>query len=262
MAVALLAGIGLQLAIPQLLRQFIDLALAGEETRNLLIYGLLFLGVALIQQALRLVATWLSAEVGWSATNQMREDLSRHCLQLDMHFHHRHTPGAMIERIDGDVTSLSNFFSQFVVHILGNSLLTIGILALLMKESVAAGSSLTVFTIISFAILFQLRKIAIPVTVKQRAASSHLFGFLEEKMSAIEDIRANGGGLFVMRRFYESNHRFFHTTRKAWMTRTVLWLVIVAVLFYWEHYRPRLQQQFVSSGHHFRWHRGLILFLY
>lgn len=231
MAVALLGGIGFQLAVPQLLRQFIDAALEGTPASELTQLGGLFLLVALTHQALALTATWLSANVGWSATNRMREDMTTHCLDLDMSFHHRHTPGEMIERIDGDITSLSNFFSQFIVHIIGNLILTAGILVFLFRESLLVGSVLTVFTVLSFALLFQMRRIAVPAMVRQRAASSHLFGFMEEKMSAIEDIRANGGGDFVMRRFYEANHEFFHTTRTSWMLRVVVWMTIMGILF-------------------------------
>lgn len=249
MALALLGGIGFQLWIPQLLRDFIDTALGGAETTVLFQLGLVFLGVSLLHQTLSMTATWLSAKVGWTATNQMREDLARHCLHLDMRFHHRHTPGELIERIDGDVTNLSNFFSQFVVHIFGNVILTIGILYFLFRESMATGASLLLFTILSMALLFQLRRIAVPATVKQREASANLFGFMEEKISALDDIRANGGGPFLMRRFYEINHHFFHTTRKAWMTRAVLWLVIVSLLYIGNIIALAFSNQLFQAGH-------------
>jgi len=38
-------------------------------------------------------------------------------------FHTALTPGELTERIDADVTALSNFFSQFVIRVLGNVLL-------------------------------------------------------------------------------------------------------------------------------------------
>ena len=65
----------------------------------------------------------------------MREDLARHCLGLDMSFHTSRTPGELIERIDGDVTALSNFFSQFSVRVFGGALMLIGILVILWLES-------------------------------------------------------------------------------------------------------------------------------
>ncbi len=64
--------------------------------------------------------TYLGENVAWTATNALRAELAWHCLNLDMSFHNDHTPGEMIERIDGDVTELANFFSQFVVTLIGN----------------------------------------------------------------------------------------------------------------------------------------------
>ena len=71
------------------------------------------------QQALALGATWVGQRIGWAATNELRADLADHCMRLDLAFHKQRTPGSLIERIDGDVTALSNF-SQFVVHVVGN----------------------------------------------------------------------------------------------------------------------------------------------
>src|ERR671920_73944 len=73
-------------------------------------------------------ATWLGESVGWTATNALRADLTRHCLGLDLTFHKDRTPGELIERIDGDVTALATFFSQLVIQVLGNILLAVGIL--------------------------------------------------------------------------------------------------------------------------------------
>ena len=40
-----------------------------------------------------------------------------------MPFHKLHTPGELIERIDGDVTALADFFSLFLVRLAGGLLL-------------------------------------------------------------------------------------------------------------------------------------------
>ena len=52
-------------------------------------------------------------------------------------FHNARTPGELIERIDGDVTALANFFSRFVIQLLGNALLLLGVLALLFGDRLA-----------------------------------------------------------------------------------------------------------------------------
>src|SRR5579864_6576329 len=121
MGVLLLVSIGLQLANPQVLRYFIDTATSGGNASLLLFAAIMFIGIAITNQAVSVYARYLSENVAWTATNGLRSDLVAHCLSLDMAFHKEHTPGELIERIDGDVNILSNFFSKFVVYLLGNA---------------------------------------------------------------------------------------------------------------------------------------------
>ena len=116
LALVLVGSIGLQLASPQILASFIDAARAGATPTHLAWVATLFLVVALAQQACAVAATYVGERVGWSATNELRADLFLHCLRLDLPFHKRRTPGELIERIDGDVTLLANFFSQFTIN--------------------------------------------------------------------------------------------------------------------------------------------------
>src|SRR5947207_2904788 len=106
----MLAAIGLQLANPQILRYFIDTARAGG----------LFLGLALATQLCAVAEAYVAENLGLTATNRLRADLTLHVLQLDPAFHNTHTPGELIERVDGDVATLANFFSRFVVNLFGN----------------------------------------------------------------------------------------------------------------------------------------------
>lgn len=110
-AVLLFTGIGLQLVNPQIIRFFIDEALAGSPIERLVAAAALFTSIAVVQQVVTVLATYTSGRVGWTATNALRADLARHCLSLDMSFHNSRTPGEMIERIDGDASELGGFFS-------------------------------------------------------------------------------------------------------------------------------------------------------
>src|SRR5574341_342251 len=130
LAVLLGISILLQLVNPQLIRYFIDTATTNGSTQSLIVVALLFVGVALAGQLITVWATYVSETVGWTATNALRADLAAHCLKLDLSFHKSRTPGEMIQRIDGDVDALSNFFSQFVIQVLSNLLLLVGVLVL------------------------------------------------------------------------------------------------------------------------------------
>ena len=182
-AVLLFANIGLQLVNPQILRYFIDEAQTDGPVGRLFTAAALFIAIALVQQVVNVLATYTSGRVGWNATNALRVDLASHCLLLDMSFHHKHTPGEMVERIDGDSNALGGFFSTFVVQVLGSALLLVGILALLYREDWRAGLVLTAFAALSFTALALLRNVSIGRWTVARQASAETYGFLEERVS-------------------------------------------------------------------------------
>src|SRR5262249_38845000 len=223
LAVCLLSWIGLQLYIPQIVRSFIDLAALGGAMKDLTRLGLIYLCLSILNQLLGGSAVYLSADIGWSATNLLRADLFRHTLDLDMAYHKDRMPGEMIERIDGDVTSISSFFSQFVVRVSAAVLLTIGVLALLWRENWVVGLSLTAFTIIAMGVVHWRRSVAIGPTQEERELTAQVFGFVEERLTGIDDIRANGAGRYVMHRFLELQRDWFaKANRAAWLRGTIL----------------------------------------
>ena len=227
---ALLCGnIGLQLYTPQLLRIFIDTALADGPARTLTTVALLFLGVALVNQALGVGIAYVGGRVGWRATNRLRGDLVRHCLRLDLPFHHAHTPGELIERVDGDVGALNEFFSSSVLRLVGSGLLLVGVLVVLAREEWRVGLPLALFALLALAVLNRIRGLAVPQNRAERAASADLFGYLEERLGGIEDLRANGAGAYVLRRFYPAIRAAFLAGRRAAVVGALL-LVITRVL--------------------------------
>ncbi len=230
LAIFMFSGIGLNLVNPQIIRYFIDTAEAGGTTRNLIIAGCIFLAVGFMRQLMILVSSYLGQDVGWRATNQMREDLTDHCLNLDMSFHHEYTPGEMVERVDGDTTALSNFFSEFVLQVIGSFLFLIGSLILVAREDWRVGAALTVFVIIAMWVYNLTRNIAVPIYAAEREGYSRLFGFLEERLIGIEDFRTNGGVDYTMDRFYDVNRDVYGRAVKAHVMGEVL-RMISGVLF-------------------------------
>ncbi len=230
LAVFIFTGIGLSLVNPQILRYFIDKAQEGVETRNLIRAGVLFFGIGLLGQLVMLVNTYLGQDVGWRATNAMRGDLASHCLNLDMSFHHEYTPGEMVERVDGDTAALANFFSEFILQVIGSLLLLCGILILVTREDWRLGIALTGFVVIAIIVYNLTRNIAVPVYTAEREGYSRLFGFLEERLTGIEDIRTNGGIGYTLDRFYDVNRDVYGRAVKAHVMGEVL-QTISGVLF-------------------------------
>ncbi len=204
LAVLLVVSIGLQLVNPQIVRSFIDTAQGGARGAQsaLLTAAVLFIAVALVQRAVAFAVVYLGENVGWRATNDLRADLTRHCLRLDLSFYQTHTPGALIERVDGDVTLLAGFFSRAVVQMLGNALLVLGILALLFRVNPWTGAGLGVYTLATVLALRLVQRSAVRRWTASRQASAEHYGFLEEHFAGTEEVRANGAEDWVMGRFY------------------------------------------------------------
>ena len=230
LALTLFFSIALQLINPQVLRYFIDTALNPEPGASLPQAALLFISIALITQGLTLMSTYLGETVAWQATNALRTDLAAHCLHLDLSFHQSRTPGELVERVDGDVTTLARFFAQFTLYILGNSLLLLGILAVLWLEDWRAGLSLTLFVRFAVGGLTRLLRFALPVWVAYRQLSARFFGFLSEYLAGREDLQANGSNGYVMHRFYQMLQQWLPIFHRARWAQTVLWSSSVALL--------------------------------
>src|SRR5688572_29263945 len=161
LAVLLIGSIALQLANPQVVRFFIDTTQQSGASRALALAAALFVGIALVQRAAALGTVYVGTNVGWAATIALRANLTRHLLRLDMPFHKVHTPGELIERVDGDVTALANFFSQLVIKVVGNVLLVLGVLVLLFREDWRVGVGLSLYTIVTFVALGALQRLAV-----------------------------------------------------------------------------------------------------
>ena len=221
----LLAGIGLQIIAPQIVRQVIDAAGSGAPLDSLLIAAFGYLGVSMVQQAVSVGAIYLGESVAWTSTNALRSSLLRHCLSLDMAFHNSTTPGELIERIDGDVTQLSTFFSDIVVRVVGNLLLALGIVVALSIEDLRLGAAFGVFTAVLVYSLNRVREIAVPYQRAVREAEAKLFGYIEEQLGGTEDIRSSGAVGFVLRGLYRLQYATMQRSRSADMANQIVRLV-------------------------------------
>lgn len=215
LALLLFAGTGLQLANPQIAGFFIDQAIAGEPFERLVQIALLFICVVLLAQVTTVVETFVAENLGWRTTNALRVDLTYRVLNLDASFHAEHGPGELIERIDGDVSAIADFFSRFVVQVLGSVVFLLGVLVLLYREDWRVGTTLTLFAIAAF--VFMTRGGGF-VGVRSRAAresAAELSDYLEERLGGLPDIKTSGADDYAMRGLHERMAARFHRGRSS-----------------------------------------------
>ena len=202
---------------------FIDTVTEGGTTRTLITISSVFIGVAVLNQILTILTTYLSETVAWTATNALCIDLAEHCLKLDLNHHKSRTPGEWVERIDGDVVALSRFFSQLVIHVLGNVILLLGILIILFFKDWRAGLSLSLFSCFALLLLLRVQRFAVIPWTRYRQKSAEFFGFIGEQISGREDLRANGAVNYVMQGFHRTLQTWLPFYHQARFTSTLLW---------------------------------------
>ena len=130
---------------PQVIRHFIDTAQGQGELSRLYTAALLFLAVGITDRLLGAMTSYVVKDLAWRATNQLRSDLLIHLLRLPMAFHNSHTPGELVERTDGDIATLGNFFSRFALSLLRSGFVLAGVLVLLFLEDWRIGLTLIGF---------------------------------------------------------------------------------------------------------------------
>jgi ATP-binding cassette subfamily B protein len=217
LAVILCSAIGVQVITPLVVSHFIDQATSGADLHTLVVLTILFMALTLAGQGLAIAETYVAERVSWAATNALRTALVAHLLRLDATFHTAHTAGELIERVDGDVGTLARFFSRFVVSVLGNGLLLVGVLGLLYHVDWRVGLAMSAFVALALTAILRIHAIASPFWAADRQASANFYGFLGEYLVGLEDIRSSGAGAFVLRRCAEVMRSWLVVTRKAQM---------------------------------------------
>ncbi|MBP1989850.1 ABC transporter ATP-binding protein [Paenibacillus eucommiae] len=226
----LLTGIALQLWNPQVIRHFIDtVQKPGTPLGELIGIAFLFIAAALLYQLTNVTAVYLGEQVGWAATNELRGDLAEHCLQLDPSFHKERTSGEMIQRIDGDVNELSNFFSNFVFVLFANLILIAGVLVMLFLEDWRLGAGMSVFVVVSIIVLQRVRAHFSPLWIKRSVVYAQFYGFIGEHLAGTEDTRANGAVGFVMRGFHQLLRKLFPISFNANMGSYTMWVSTIFI---------------------------------
>lgn len=202
MTTLLLTSVGLQLATPQVIRGFIDTLQHGATIQVLRQTALLFLTITFAQQAMRVLTNYWSQRVAWTATNALRVDLAAHVLRLDLSFHQVHTAGELIERVDGDVRELAEFFSSFTVQLASSALLLAGVLVAVWFVDWRLGVAFTLFALLALLVLSWVRHAGTPHWQADREEHARLYGYLGEVLTATEDLRTSGAVPYVMQRFF------------------------------------------------------------
>lgn len=195
----------LPLLAPQLTRAFVDGAIAGRPISALTMIAVGYLIVAVAAQAAKLLTAWLASRLAWDGTNRLREDLADHALGLDMDYHGQHTPGEMIERVDGDVVALANFIVALLLDVVVSVLLLVGVIIVVFTVDWRIGAVLLAYCGLVGVGMVRMQRLVVPAATRMREMYARMFGVIEERLAGAEDIRANGAGQHSVNRLHRAS---------------------------------------------------------
>lgn len=199
------AGSGLILTGPLIVRNIVDRATSGTTTSQLSRLAALFLVVAVATQLINMAVAWMATITAWHTTNGIRIRLARHVLGLSHAFHRQHTPGELIQRVDGDVTSVSDFMGRVIPRAAGALFTMVGMIGVLVVVDWRLAVGAAMYVSAAVGIVVSGRHRAVGESSDEMGSYARLYGGIEERLTAAEDLRSNGAGAHAMWRFVEDS---------------------------------------------------------
>ena len=128
---SLILTTAINLAIPAIIQQVIDVGLGRGEVRFLLGAALVILVIGVTRAGLlyaqRFLSEWIASHIGYDLRNRLYD----HIQHLSFGYHDHAQTGQLISRTIEDVRSIERFTGYGLVELLHLSLLLVGIMVLL-----------------------------------------------------------------------------------------------------------------------------------
>lgn len=193
LGLALLGATAAALASPFVVRDFIDGVVSGStDAVGSAWLVLVFAALGLARYVLSAAEAGFAESVAWRSTNRLREDVLRHAIDLPLHAHHAATPGEWVERVDGDIGLLSNLFSRFVITIVGELLVVVGVVSALLVVDWRLGALFVVCLAGGFVGIRWIAGWGRDAYRGSREAVARFMGYVEERLRGTEDLQALG----------------------------------------------------------------------
>ncbi len=204
-----------QLAVPEIIRQVIDIGLARREVNFILIaasiifmIGLAIAGMTYLQ---RYLSEWLASKIGYDLRNQMYD----HIQNLPFAFHDHAQTGQLISRTIEDVRSIERFAGYGVADLIRMGFLLVGIVSLLFYQNARLGAIalLPMLPLMSLTISFGRKIGGFFLAVDN--ALGELSSRLQENVTGVQVVRAFAREPFEIKRFDQANRTLFDSRLKV-----------------------------------------------
>jgi ATP-binding cassette subfamily B protein len=229
----------IELVLPAIIRQVIDIGLTGSDSTFLVQAALVLLGLGILRSLLaygqRYIGEWISHHVAYD----LRNKLYNHIQHLTFSFHDRTQSGQLISRTIEDVRSVQRFTGQGIAELVKVLMLFAGIVTLLLIDNwqLALIGLSPMVPLVLATTRFGQRISAFFLAIDN--ALGELSSRLQENVSGVQVVRAFAREPHEIERFDEANRDLYSariTVIGEWskiMPSTMLLITISTILILW-----------------------------
>lgn len=186
-----LIGTGLSLGTAVASKYLIDAVVDHPHEKNLLLeYAGLTIGLALFQFLFSALSSWITALVGTKVSNSIREEIYSNIISSKWEDIHAYHSGELINRIEGDVSTVSSGVIGFIPSVFTRVLQFLGSLAIVLYYDWV----MALLSLLSAPFLFAVSRVIMRRLRRYNSESRELNGqvlsFSEESFCNIQLIKA------------------------------------------------------------------------
>ena len=228
---AMLADTGLNLLVPQVIKNAIDRGLAAGRADALLLAGGLILGIGAVRAVAgfgqRYLGEWLSHRAAYDLRNRFYDRVQR----LPFSFHDRAQTGDLMSRATSDIAEVERFVGIGTMDLAGTLLVLVGIIAAMLLEE--APLALLALLPIPFLVAATLRfgNVIRPLFKSIQEQMSKLSATMQETLTGIRLVKSSARESFELDKFDRENDEWFRRRRdviRMWANNWPLFTFVLA----------------------------------
>nr|WP_238939481.1 ABC transporter ATP-binding protein [Marivita cryptomonadis] len=101
-------------ALSYMMKPMFDRVFVGGEADAIMWIGLLFLGIFVVRAVASIIQKVLLTQISQLSVADIRQDLLAHLMVLDASYHQTHSPGYLMQRVEGDVDAISKVWRTII----------------------------------------------------------------------------------------------------------------------------------------------------
>jgi ATP-binding cassette subfamily B multidrug efflux pump len=205
----LLIGMALQLTIPRVLQETVDIGITGSRPGFMVVAGLIVVGIGLFQALFsagqRYLSDWLANRVSYDLKNR----LYRHIEYLSFSFHDTAQTGQLMTRCTGDVNAVQRFASTGLLEVVNITVMAIATVTILLVQNARLALIALAPLPILFALAIRFGRLMRGRFNEIMQARGKLNTILQENLTGVQVVKGFAREPEEMRKFDAQNQDVF-----------------------------------------------------